>query len=74
MLFRSDLAAAVLMVSEAGGKLSDFEGGPLGLSTPNVIASNGRLHSFILKVIEECRRKTLFAGGEETIVKKEVRS
>ncbi len=73
-LYPWDIAAAVLMVSEAGGKLSDFEGGALGLSTPNVVASNARLHTFVLKVIEECRRKTLFAGGGETMIKKEVRS
>lgn len=73
-LYPWDLAAAVLLVAEAGGKLSDFEGGSLGLSTPNVVASNGRLHNFILKVIEECRRKTLLAGGGETMIKKEVRS
>jgi len=73
-LFPWDIAAAVLLVSEAGGKLSDFEGGPLDLSTPNVVASNARLHTFILKIIEECRRKTVVAGGQETTTKKEVRS
>lgn len=73
-LYPWDIAAAVLMVTEAGGKLSGFEGEELGLSTPNVVASNGRLHTFILKIIEECRRKTLFAGGDETTIKKEVRS
>ncbi|MGH8004296.1 MAG: inositol monophosphatase family protein [Limisphaerales bacterium] len=73
-LFPWDIAAAVLMVSEAGGQLSDFEGGPMGLATPNVVASNGRLHTFILKIIEECRRKTLLANGGETMIKKEVRS
>ena len=73
-LFPWDIAAAVLLVSEAGGKLSDFEGGPLDLSTPNVVASNARLHTFILKVIEECRRKTVVADGRKTTIKKEVRS
>ncbi len=56
-LFPWDIAAAILLVSEAGGKLSDFEGQPLGLETRNVVASNGRLHNFILQVIEECRQK-----------------
>jgi myo-inositol-1(or 4)-monophosphatase len=73
-LYPWDIAAAVLMIAEAGGKLSGFEGEELGLSTPNVVASNGRLHTFILKIIEECRRKRLFAGGDETTIKKEVRS
>ena len=72
-LYPWDIAAAVLMVSEAGGKLSDFEGKVLELHTPNVVASNGCLHTFILKIIEECRRSS-FAGGEETVIKKEVRS
>ncbi|MCI0405111.1 MAG: inositol monophosphatase, partial [candidate division Zixibacteria bacterium] len=68
-LYPWDIAAALLMVSEAGGKLSDFEGGVLELATPNVVASNARLHTFILTVIEECRRKTLFAEGGETTIK-----
>lgn len=75
-LFPWDLAAAVLLVSEAGGKLSDFEGGPLGLDTPNVIASNGRLHTFILNVIEACRKKSLpvAVSESERTAKKEVPS
>ncbi len=71
-LFPWDIAAAVLMVAEAGGKLSNFEGGPLGLHTSNVVASNGRLHNFVLKVIAECRRKPISACIEPPILKKEV--
>ena len=75
-LFPWDIAAAVLLVSEAGGKLSDFEGRPLGLETRNVVASNGRLHNFILKIIEECRNRRTSIGTSEkdTWKKKEVQS
>lgn len=71
-LFPWDIAAAVLLVSEAGGKLSDFEGGALGLHTANVIASNGRLQDFILNVIAECRRTAPSDGLHSAIPKKEV--
>lgn len=71
-LFPWDIAAAVLMVSEAGGELSDFEGASLGLRTANVIASNGRLHHFILNIIAECRRQPFSAGTADSMRKKEV--
>ena len=73
-LFPWDIAAAVLMVSEAGGRLSSFEGGSLGLHTGNVIASNGQLHNFILNVITECRRQPQSAALKTPILKKEVSS
>jgi len=75
-LFPWDIAAAVLLVSEAGGKLSDFQGRPLGLGTQNVVASNGRLHNFILRVIEECRQKgaTIVNREQQMWKKKEVQT
>ena len=75
-LFPWDIAAAVLLVAEAGGKLSDFQGRPLGLGTQNVVASNGRLHNFILRVIEECRQKgkTIVNREQQMWKKKEVQT
>ena len=51
-----DVAAAGLMVEEAGGRLTAIDGGPLDLDTPTVVASNGRIHDQILTVLKEIRR------------------
>lgn len=40
-----DFAAGMLLVQEAGGKVTDFEGEPLGfLKRGSVVASNGKIH------------------------------
>ena len=52
-----DVAAAFLMVEEAGGKLSDFSGQPLNLSNPEtdlvpqMAASNGFIHEEMMEVL-----------------------
>ncbi len=47
-----DTAAAVLIVQEAGGQVSTFEGSPFALSSDNVVASNGLLHDQILTALQ----------------------
>ena len=44
-----DTAAGVLIAEEAGGKVSDFRGGPFQISSREVCASNGLLHPALLK-------------------------
>ena len=44
-----DIAAAALLVQEAGGKVTDIRGKPLTLSARSVVASNGKLHTYIIK-------------------------
>jgi histidinol-phosphatase len=39
-----DIAALSVIVTEAGGKFTDFAGRPVGLDTTTVLASNGLLH------------------------------
>ncbi len=39
-----DTAAGLLMVTEAGGKITTFDGGDYDLDSPNILASNGVLH------------------------------
>lgn len=46
-----DLAAGMLLVREAGGMVSDFAGNRFDLHGPEILASNGKLHSQILKTI-----------------------
>jgi myo-inositol-1(or 4)-monophosphatase len=39
-----DTAAGVLLVREAGGSVSDFDGNPYALGGPVVLATNARIH------------------------------
>jgi myo-inositol-1(or 4)-monophosphatase len=48
-----DTAAGVLMVQEAGGKVSDFKGGPFQLDSRETLASNGLVHEQLLSEIEQ---------------------
>jgi myo-inositol-1(or 4)-monophosphatase len=45
-----DTAAGVLLVEEAGGKVSDFAGQPYRLGGPVVLASNGLIHEEMREV------------------------
>jgi myo-inositol-1(or 4)-monophosphatase len=49
-----DVAASALIVREAGGAVTDFDGNPHRLDRRDILASNGALHSFALQVV---RRK-----------------
>lgn len=46
-----DFAAGLLLVEEAGGKATDFKGGPWSTDTKHYIASNGVVHKDILKLM-----------------------
>jgi myo-inositol-1(or 4)-monophosphatase len=46
-----DVAAGALMVGEAGGMVSDFEGRPYALDAPGLVATNGRIHGDIIEVL-----------------------
>lgn len=48
-----DAAAGALMVEEAGGRITNLEGGPLDRDKPAVVASNGRIHDEMLRVLKE---------------------
>jgi myo-inositol-1(or 4)-monophosphatase len=46
-----DVAPGVLLVQEAGGKVSDFQGSPWKSQTSDLLFSNGKLHEKILSLI-----------------------
>ena len=46
-----DVAAGLLLVEEAGGRTSDFDGGPAPASGARIVASNGRVHDAMLEVV-----------------------
>jgi len=50
-----DVAAGMLLVEEAGGRVTGIDGGPLDLDAPSLVASNGRIHDEILATLKEIR-------------------
>jgi myo-inositol-1(or 4)-monophosphatase len=48
-----DVLAGCLMVEEAGGRVTRFDGAPLGISADEVLATNGHLHETMLQVLRE---------------------
>ncbi len=59
-LFPWDLAAGMLIVQEAGGAVTDFQGGPPSIYRGELVASNGLIHEGMLATIAE-------AGVEGTL-------
>ncbi len=52
-----DMAAGVLMVEEAGGKVTDITGKPFDLMAENALASNGKVHGAVFRILKK--------GGDE---------
>jgi len=52
-----DVAAASLMVTEAGGKVTDFQGQPFNIYSEEILATNGLIHQEMLQVIQEIDHK-----------------
>jgi histidinol-phosphatase len=46
-----DVGACAVIVEAAGGRFTDIDGQPLGLSSGSVLATNGRLHEAVLGAI-----------------------
>ena len=46
-----DMAAGALLVEEAGGRVTDMEGQPFSSRTGSIIASNGRVHEEMERII-----------------------
>ncbi len=46
-----DSAAGFLIVQEAGGKVSDFEGNPYSPYQPHILATNGLIHNELLEIV-----------------------
>lgn len=50
-----DVAAGMLLVEEAGGRVTDFEGRSNALCAGQIVASNGRIHDAILERVQPIR-------------------
>ncbi|GLV48009.1 inositol monophosphatase [Thermus sp. LT1-2-5] len=48
-----DVAAGWLLVEEAGGRVTDLEGRPYRLGHRYIVATNGRIHEALLRVLRE---------------------
>lgn len=48
-----DMAAGCLMVQEAGGCVTELSGDPFSLSSPHVMASNGRIHDAMRDIFRQ---------------------
>lgn len=51
-----DTVSSSIIVREAGGQLSSFDGKPFDVHIPNVIASNGLLHPRIVEILSKARK------------------
>ncbi len=47
-----DTAAGAVIVEEAGGRISDFQGNPVNIYHPEVVASNGLVHQAMMDVLK----------------------
>jgi histidinol-phosphatase len=47
-----DIAALTVIVEEAGGRVTDLEGQPIGLETRSILATNGLLHDAVIAALE----------------------
>jgi myo-inositol-1(or 4)-monophosphatase len=52
-----DVAAGALMLEEAGGTITGIDGSPFDVEAGHLIASNGRIHDEMVRVIREFRTR-----------------
>ncbi|MCP4723586.1 MAG: inositol monophosphatase [bacterium] len=52
-----DIAAGAIIVEEAGGTVSDFSGGKMGIDAFEVLATNGKIHSAIISELSAVPRE-----------------
>ena len=54
-----DVAAGALLIREADGILTDYDGGPFRLETRRILASNGKLHEEMMGILAGAGRSSL---------------
>lgn len=60
-----DTAVGVLLVEEAGGRVTDVDGHPYTLSAPIVVASNGKIHGEMLQCLGRAKTARTVRGKPE---------
>ena len=48
-----DVAAGVLLVEEAGGRVTHYDGSPFSIYASHIVASNGLLHEAMLRILQQ---------------------
>ena len=48
-----DMAGGCVVLREAGGSITDFQGRPHSIYQPQIVASNGHIHDAMLAVIQQ---------------------
>ena len=48
-----DVAAGVLLVEEAGGQVSYYDGSPFNIYSPPILSSNGLVHEAMMRVLQK---------------------
>jgi myo-inositol-1(or 4)-monophosphatase len=51
-----DVAAGILIVLEAGGRISDFSGTKFSIHDDEILASNGKIHGHLLEILNSARK------------------
>lgn len=51
-----DIAAGAVILEEAGGKVTDFSGGPFASRRPQLLATNGKIHDQMLQITQQFLR------------------
>jgi myo-inositol-1(or 4)-monophosphatase len=51
-----DTAAGMLLVTEAGGRVSNFDGSPFAPSHLECLASNGLIHDAMIAILRQGQR------------------
>lgn len=58
-----DTAAGIVLVREAGGRVSNLQGQPFDLSAGYILATNGLIHEEILEILSDMEGKNLSSIG-----------
>ena len=53
-----DTAAGILLVEEAGGMVTDFQGGPYSPFIPEIVSSNGHVHGELVGLLKEFEKSS----------------
>ena len=61
-----DMAAGVLLVREAGGRVTDITGKPFDLLGENALASNGKIHSKMFRILRHGQDEKKWAKKRKT--------
>lgn len=64
-----DVAAGMLLVTEAGGKITDYNGNPvINLWNGEMVASNGIIHDSMIQLLQKAQEKLLPAKNFATLL------